>query len=134
MGRWLDATCVETEGLLTAQGAVSRARVLRRTLTPPEARLWTRLRRQALAGLKFRRQHPIGSYVLDFYCAEAKLAVEVDGMGHDHPDRMLHDQRRTAWLKQQGIAVCRVSAEAVRVNLNEVLERVQREAESRLCG
>jgi len=72
--------------------------------------------------------------VVDFYCAEAKLAVEVDGASHDHPDRMLHDQRRTAWLERQGVTVVRVGAEAVRTNLNEVLERIRREAESRVGG
>lgn len=96
--------------------------------------MWTRLRRRALAGFKFRRQHPVGSYVLDFYCAQVKLAVEVDGMSHDHPDRMLHDQRRTDWLAREGIAVLRVSAEAVRVSLDEVLQRIQRGAEARVRG
>ena len=56
----------ETEGFLTHEGSVSRARILRCALTPPEARLWIRLRRRALAGMKFRRQHPVGIYVLDF--------------------------------------------------------------------
>jgi very-short-patch-repair endonuclease len=76
----------------------------------------------------------VGCYVLDFYCAQAKLAVEVDGMSHDHPDRMLHDQRRTDWLAREGIAVLRVGAEAVRINLSEVLERIQRETQARVRG
>jgi very-short-patch-repair endonuclease len=53
------------------------------------------LRRRGLAGLRFRRQHPIGPYILDFYCDEFRLAVEIDGQSHDHPDRIAHDQRRT---------------------------------------
>ncbi len=61
---------------------IVQAKQLRRTLTAPEARLWLRLR-QRPAGLKFRRQHPIGPYILDFYCDAAKLAVEVDGAIHD---------------------------------------------------
>ena len=72
-------------------------------LTPPEARLWIYLRGRKIAGLKFRRQHPVGSYVLDFYCAEVKLAVEVDGRGHEHPDQGRIDQVRTAWLATQGV-------------------------------
>ncbi len=80
---------------MDSTGAVSRARVQRRRLTPPEARLWAALKGRGLGGFKFRRQHPIGAFVVDFYCAEAKLAVEVDGEGHDHPDQAAHDRRRT---------------------------------------
>ncbi|WP_255354028.1 endonuclease domain-containing protein [Brevundimonas sp. Leaf363] len=65
----------------------SRASSLRKRMTPPEARLWTCLKGRAVGGLKFRRQHPVGSYILDFYCAEVKLAVEIDGSGHQHPDQ-----------------------------------------------
>ena len=58
--------------------------------------VWQALRGEKLGGLRFRRQHPIPPYVLDFYCAEAKLAVEVDGQSHSHPDRINHDHRK--WL------------------------------------
>ncbi|WP_395945303.1 endonuclease domain-containing protein [Brevundimonas sp.] len=120
------------EGLLRSAGSVSRARVQRRALTPPEARLWVCLRRHGLAGLKFRRQHPIGPYVLDFYCAEAKLAVEVDGEVHSHPDRIQHDRRRTEWLERQGLMVLRISAETVRIGLDGVLASIRATAESRV--
>ncbi len=99
---------------------------MRRRLTPPEARLWTALRRGQVAGWKFRRQHPVGFYILDFYCAEAKLAVEVDGQGHDHPDQMRHDEERTRWLAGQGIRVIRVAAEDVRVELDGVVAFIAR--------
>ncbi len=105
---------------------------MRRALTPPEARLWVCLRRRALAGLKFRRQHPVGPYVLDFYCAEAKLVVEVDGESHAHPDRIEHDHRRTAWLQRKGLAVVRIPAEEVRINLDGVLASICALAERRL--
>ena len=117
---------------MSSEGSVSRARVLRRTLTPPEARLWVCPRRGGLGGLKFRRQHPLGPYVLDFYCAEARLAVEIDGAVHDHPDRMAHDRRRSAWLEARGLAVMRVTAEDVRVNLEGVLASIRAAAEDRL--
>ena len=103
-------------------------------MTPPEARLWVCLRRGGLGDLKFRRQHPIGSYVLDFYCAEARLAVEVDGAVHDHPERLAHDRRRSAWLEARGVAVMRVSAEDVRVNLEGVLASIRPAAEDRVRG
>ena len=105
---------------MAARDIVETARKLRRRLTPPEARLWVALRRGRL-GIKFRRQHPIGRYVLDFYCAEVKLAVEVDGRGHEHPDQGRIDQVRTAWLATQGVRVVRLAAEDVRVDLEGVM-------------
>ncbi|MFA4940327.1 endonuclease domain-containing protein [Brevundimonas sp.] len=115
---------------MTHEGSVSRARILRRALTPPEARLWIHLRRRSLDGLKFRRQHPVGVYVLDFYCAEAMLAVEVDG--ESHADRFEYDAQRTRWLESQGIYVIRFSAESVRVNLGAVLDVIASTARDRI--
>jgi len=103
---------------------VEKARQLRRRLTPPEARLWFALKGEKLEGVKFRRQHPIGPYVLDFYCAAARLAVEVDGQGHDHPDQIAVDDRRARWLEEQGVEVMRIVAEDVRVNLDGVLDAI----------
>ena len=116
------------EGFLAASGAVSRARVQRRRLTPPEARLWVALRRRAMDGAKFRRQHPVGVYVLDFYCAEAKLCIEVDGLVHGEGDQALRDKARDAWLARQGIRVVRIAAEDVRVNLDGVVDWIDRVA------
>lgn len=90
--------------------------------------------RRAASGLRFRRQHPIGPFVLDFYCPGARLAIEVDGMGHTHPERAAADRRRTAWLATQGIGVLRVQAEDVRVNLNGVLRMIRERAQGRLRG
>ncbi len=90
-----------------------RARKLRRTMSPPEVALWQKLRGGQLAGLRFRRQHPIGPYILDFYCASARLAVEIDGPQHDHPDQAKHDFARTCWLNEQGIVVLRFATNDV---------------------
>jgi len=79
-----------------------RAKAFRKALTPPEARLWSRLKGRGVHGIKFRKQHPVGPYILDFYCAEARLAVEVDGSVHDDPKKLDHDRRRSAWLSSQG--------------------------------
>src|SRR5947208_2097538 len=87
-----------------------RARALRRALTLPEVLLWQALRAGRVGGLRFRRQHPVGPYVLDFYCPSAGLAVEVDGAAHDIPDQAGRDLRRDAWLADQGIRVLRVLA------------------------
>jgi very-short-patch-repair endonuclease len=76
----------------------------------PEVLLWDCLRGQRLHDLRFRRQHAIEPYVLDFYCAAAKLAVEVDGAHHDLPGQLSHDQRRDRWLAEHGIQVMRIAA------------------------
>ena len=87
----------------------------------PEVILWNAIRARKLNGARFRRQHPIGPYILDFYCDQAKLAVEIDGAVHDHPDQIGHDQRRTAWLEAQGVAVFRIPAREVLGDLESVL-------------
>ena len=66
------------------------------------------LRHRQLGGFRFRRQHPIGPYILDFYCAEARLAVEIDGQAHGHPDQIRHDARRDQWLGEKGIRTLRI--------------------------
>jgi very-short-patch-repair endonuclease len=76
-------------------------------MTQPEKTLWSLLRDKH-TGLRFRRQHPIGPFVLDFYCPAAKLAVEIDGPAHD--GREDYDQRRSDWLSREGIRVLRFSA------------------------
>jgi very-short-patch-repair endonuclease len=76
----------------------------------PEIVLRQALRKGQLAGLRFRRQHPIGPYILDFYCPSARLAVEVDGLAHDSAARVRHDDNRQAWLAQRGITVLRIGA------------------------
>jgi very-short-patch-repair endonuclease len=119
------------EGRMARSETVLLARAFRRHMTPPEVRLWTSLRGKRLRGLKFRRQHPIGPFVLDFYCAEAKLAVEVDGQTHAHPDRIAHDHKRTTWLSRQGVRVVRLAAEDVRVNLEGVVDFLARTAQER---
>jgi very-short-patch-repair endonuclease len=113
---------------MTRSESVLLARAFRRHMTPPEIRLWIHLRGKRLQGLKFRRQHPLGPFIIDFYCAEAKLAVEVDGQGHAHPDRIDHDRRRTLWLHKHGVRVVRLAAEDVRSNLDGVLEFLARTA------
>ncbi len=82
-------------------------------MSPAEVILWQILRGAQLDGLRVRRQHPIGPYILDFYCPKARLAVEVDGRGHDVEERFRHDQRRAAWLKELGIGTLRIPARDV---------------------
>ena len=103
--------------LLTAQ-ALQRARRLRHDSTLPERILWGSLRGAQLAGLKFRRQHSIGPFVVDFYCHEAKLVVELDG--DSHIGRADADSRRTQYLESQGLRVLRVNNDDVIQDLEAV--------------
>ncbi|MHC4107453.1 MAG: endonuclease domain-containing protein [Planctomycetota bacterium] len=94
------------------------SRALRRDSTQPERALWYVLRNRRLAGLRFRRQQPIGSYVVDFYCPAARLVVEVDG--ETHIGRDAADRRRTAYLEKQGLKVLRVTNDEVLQDLEAV--------------
>ncbi|MDP1914545.1 endonuclease domain-containing protein [Brevundimonas sp.] len=107
---------------------IRRARDLRRRLTLPEVVLWTALRGRRLGGLRFRRQHPIGPYIVDFFCPALRLALEVDGRVHEHPDSLRHDRRRTDWLNERGVEVFRISARAVLENLDGVLLVIRQRA------
>ncbi len=95
-----------------ARPAVIRARQLRRDISLPERVLWQQLRLRP-GGSKFRRQHPIGPYVVDFCCLSARFVVEVDGSAHDNTDRVKFDGRRTGFLKDNGFRVLRVNASRV---------------------
>jgi very-short-patch-repair endonuclease len=100
---------------------VRRARDLRRRMSLPEVLVWQAVRGGQL-GVRFRRQHPVGPWILDFYCHARRLAVEIDGTTHDHPDRVAMDRRRTVWLEKKGIMTLRIAASEVLENLDGVLE------------
>jgi very-short-patch-repair endonuclease len=106
--------------------AKQRAKELRRDLTPAERMLWSLVRANRLAGLNFRRQHPIGPYIADFYCHETQLVVEIDGESHEAT--IERDVNRTAFLQQYGISVFRVSNEDVLTNLEVVGASILRAA------
>ena len=100
--------------------SVSRARELRKSMTPPERRLWNALRERP-DGFKFRKQHEHGPYYLDFFCYEAFVAVEVDGLAHELGSNPHRDERRDAWLGARGIQTVRIRASDVRDNLEGVI-------------
>lgn len=102
---------------------VKRARQLRRKMTLPEVLLW-KILRTSPDGLKFRRQHPVGRYVLDFYCPDSRTAIEIDGMVHDMDDNPEHDAARDAWLLGEGIAVVRIPAREVLRSVNDAAEAI----------
>src|SRR5262249_14113225 len=100
--------------------------------TFPERRLWRALRGGRLAGLKFRRQHAVGPYVVDFYCHEARLVVEMDGRSHN--DRGREDKVREEFLKDEGLNVLRVSNDDVLDRMEGVLEGILKTAGRPLPG
>jgi very-short-patch-repair endonuclease len=111
---------------------INNARNLRRALSLPEARLWSRLRQRVAGKPVFRRQHPIGPYVLDFYCAKARLAVEIDGISHDMGDRPQRDLRRDAWLGARGVTVVRIAANELTRSVDDAAEAIVRMAAEKL--
>jgi very-short-patch-repair endonuclease len=104
-------------------GLVSlRAKELRKVQTPAEQALWSRLRNRGLSGLKFRRQHPIGPFIADFYCAQHRLVIELDG--GVHRKQAEQDAKRTAQLAAYGFRVLRVQNEEVQTDLESVLRKI----------
>ncbi len=108
---------------VSANETIVRAREMRRTMSLPEGLLWQELRKRP-AGFKFRRQHPFGPYVLDFYCASRCLCIEVDGFSHAMGDRPQRDAARDAWLKTQGIFTIRFDAKDVLDDMPSVVRMI----------
>jgi very-short-patch-repair endonuclease len=98
------------------------AKQLRKTITPAEQQLWQALRGGKLAGLKFRRQHPVGNFILDFYCAVHKLVVEVDGGIHE--TQIEYDAARTIELESYGYTIMRFTNDRVLQELETVLAEI----------
>src|SRR5687768_17128641 len=110
----------------TSPRFLQRARELRQDAPVPERILWHYLRSGRLGGLKFRRQQPIGPYVVDYFCAEARLIIELDGMSHvGDEDR---DEARQRWLEAQGLRVLRFTNDEVIAVAEAVALAIAREA------
>jgi len=109
---------------------VPMARKLRGEMSLPEVLLWQHLRREP-EGIKFRRQHSIGIYCLDFFVARLKLAVEIDGIVHGMGDRPGRDAARDSFLRKEGIAVVRIPATEVLRSPEDVAEMLVRYCQSR---
>ena len=101
---------------------VVRARRLRQRQTEAEKLLWYHLRNKRLGGYKFRRQHPIGGYIVDFFCDAAHLVVELDGGGHNEPGQIDYDHIRTSKLEERGLHVLRFWNDDVLTDTNQVLD------------
>jgi very-short-patch-repair endonuclease len=115
----------------TQVSAIQRARAkqLRRAMTRAETLLWRHLKANRLAGLGFRRQSPMGSYVADFVAHSCKLIVEVDGESHEFEERIRHDARRDQWFASRGYHVLRFTNDDVIKNLEGVVLTIRQAAE-----
>ena len=109
--------------IIGPRDTVKLARKLRSEMSVPERLLWRELRKRP-GGFKFRRQHPAGRYVLDFYCASLRLAVEVDGWAHDSASTIAKDRTRSAYLRTQDIATTRIPAKAIQSDVEAVTVRL----------
>jgi very-short-patch-repair endonuclease len=106
----------------TSANIQQRAKELRQEMTPAEKILWQLLRNRRLSGLKFRRQHPLGPFITDFYCAEYRLVVEIDGDIHDLQKDQ--DKQRTCQFEEFGYHVIRFKNEEVESNVSRVLNKI----------
>jgi very-short-patch-repair endonuclease len=106
--------------------AILNARSLRQHATIPERILWDALRGRRLDGWKFRRQHPIGQFVIDFFCREKAVAIELDGEVHDEIEKASHDLERTRYVNLQGISILRFANRQVLDDLPGVLLEIRR--------
>jgi very-short-patch-repair endonuclease len=105
--------------------AKEHARDMRKSPTPYERRLWTWLRDHRFGEYKFRRQHPLGQYILDFYCVELKLAIEVDGKQHEEVWMADYEDARTRFLNRRGIEVLRIPNHLLAQNAPIVEEQIR---------
>ncbi|WP_428969148.1 endonuclease domain-containing protein [Sphingomonas sp. Xoc002] len=102
-------------------------------MSAPEITLWQILRNRP-GGLKFRRQHPAGPYIADFYCHEARLVIEIDGEAHNRGDRPLRDIARDRWLAERGLKTLRIAATDIHNNIDGVTGLILATAASRRAG
>jgi very-short-patch-repair endonuclease len=108
-----------------ANGLRHLAKGIRKRLTDVELLLWSRLRAGHFEGMKFRRQHPIGPYIVDFVCLEGRLIIELDGSQHALPEEILKDRQRGTWLEKEGYTVVRFWDNEVLSNTSGVLEAIR---------
>jgi very-short-patch-repair endonuclease len=104
---------------------LERRRYLRNHATRAERMLWERLKGKGLSEYKFRRQHSIGHYILDFYCPELKLAIEVDGESHDNEKAKIYDKEREDEIKTYGIRFFRIKNEMIYNNLDLAVKNIE---------
>ncbi|GAM00435.1 endonuclease domain-containing protein [Sphingomonas parapaucimobilis] len=115
------------------ENAGTQARGLRQAMSAPEITLWQVLRHRP-GGFKFRRQHPSGPYIADFYCHEARLIIEVDSEAHSRGDRPARDEARDRWFAERGLTTLRITTTDIQKNIDGVTVHILTIAASRCSG
>ena len=111
---------------------IGKARELRKNMTKAEQKLWQHLRQKKIMETKFRRQHPIDRFILDFYCHDARLVIEVDGGYHNDEDQQVYDEGRTQELMEMGLEIIRFTNNEVESNIEEVIEKIKLKLKTRI--
>lgn len=111
--------------LFNKKSQTIKRRLLRKHLPKAEIKLWLRLKNKKLGGYKFRRQYSVDRYVIDFYCSELKLAIEVDGPYHNTDDMKIYDNDRDTFIQSLGIRILRFSNAAIENNIENVLKKIK---------
>jgi len=106
------------------QSSFLKAQFLRKNETESEKNLWGKLKNNQLKGFKFRRQHPIGLYIADFYCHKLKLIIEVDGEYHNLPEQIEKDKERTQILESNGLQLIRFTNNEIQKNLEQIISEI----------
>jgi len=114
---------------MSSNDLIEKCREYRKNLTEAEAALWKELRAKKILGYKFRRQHPMGGYILDFYCAEVRLAIEVDGSMHQDQEQIEYDRHRSSNQAEMDIEVLRFWNDEVLNKTGSVIEKIIRKIE-----
>ena len=102
-----------------------RAEILRKHMTETESLIWDKLKYNQISGLKFRRQHPINQFIVDFYCHKARLVIEIDGKIHEQREVAEHDEGREYMLKGFGLEILRFKNEEILNDLERVISKIQ---------
>ncbi len=102
----------------------AKARILRKNMTEQERLLWQYLKKRSINNFKFRRQYPIGNYIVDFVCLEKRLIIEIDGGQHNQSENVLYDQKRTQYIEKFGYKVIRFWNNEIENNIEGVYEEI----------
>jgi very-short-patch-repair endonuclease len=124
-GRELEGGGHQQQEMSKIRKSTSFSRNLRQKQTVAESDLWKRLKSKQLEGIKFRRQQPIGPYIVDFVSFERKIVVEVDGGQHNDKERMEKDEKRTRWLEGEGFQVLRFWNNDVLTNIEGIIDGIR---------
>lgn len=114
----------DNEKIFNPSRTKAQRKYFRNNMTKAEVILWSKLKGRQLLDYKFRRQHRIGNYIVDFYCPKLKLALEIDGESHYTSEGKLHDKKRDKYLEELGISVQKFTNVQIKQNLNDVLREI----------